>query len=185
MVSTKPKTRYFNPTKEETEEISKDPYVMDLVNRTQAFAYTHCLSKNIFAWREFIHDLQVDLALHIYDYEIAYRKGLHGKTGFGAYCTAAKQLAINWSAYYQTHKRRLNFESVSIEASMEREDRAPIQISSDDTSMEEIELLASIEQSFGRTAKELCFQLLRGETLSKADLNKLREIPNLKDFLQG
>lgn len=177
--------RYFNPTVEETEAISKEPYIIELVEKVTKFAIGHCYAKNLYAWREFIHDLQVDLTLFIYDYELAYRKGLHGKTGFSAYCNAAKQQAINWAMHYSAQKRRLNSEAVSIDASYEDEDRAPIQIASTDTALQEIELLNSIGSTFGKVAMGLCEQLLNGETLSKEDLKKLKNIPQLKEFLVG
>lgn len=177
--------RYFNPTAEETEKISKEPYIIELVEKVTRFATGHCYAKNLYAWREFIHDLNVDLTLFIYDYELAYRKGLHGKTGFTAYCNAAKQQAVNWAMYYSAHKRRLNTESISIDASYEEDDRAPIQIATTDTVLQEIELLVSIGTTFGKVARGLCEQLLNGETLSKEDLKKLKNIPQLKEFLVG
>lgn len=175
--------RYFNPTKEETEQISRDPYVMELVKRVRRFAYYHCSAKNLFAWKEFIDDLQADLEIFIYDYEIAYNKGLYKKTGYPAYCNAAKQQALNWVAYYSAQKRRLNFETVSIESSMEDENRATIQLEAPNTGMREIIVLESIGQQFGEAAQKLCTQLLNGETISKADLKMLRNLPNIRDIL--
>ncbi len=175
--------RAFNPTKEETELISRDPYVIDLVKKVKDFAYRHCYSKNLYAWREFIDDLKTDLEMFIYDYELAYRKGLYGKTGYAAYCNAAKQQALNWAAYYSAQKRRANYESISIEASMEREDRPTIQLEAQNDGIRQTILLTSIGQEFGKRAQELCTQLLAGEVVSRADLKELRNIAGLRDFL--
>lgn len=176
--------RYFNPTAQETEEISKDPYTQNLVHKVKAFAYIHCRAKNLYAWKEFIEDLKTDLELFIYDYELAYKKGLHGKTGYAAYCNAAKQQAINWAAYYSAHKRRLNCETLSIEASMADEDKPTIQLEAPDDEAKKSILLLSIGQEFGSRAQELCEKLLGGDVLNSIDLKMLRGLPNLKDLLK-
>ena len=178
-------SRYFSPTKQETEEVANDPYVQELVKRVRAFAYTHCMAKNLYAWREFIFDLQTDIQLFIYDYEIAYKKGLYRKTGFPAYCNAVKQQALNWVAYYSAHKRKVNNETISIEASEEDESTPTIQLVSRGMELQQIDTLCSIQQQFGNTIKDLCVRLLGGEALNKEDLNKLRKVSGLGNFLRN
>lgn len=177
--------RYFNPTKEETEEISRDPYITQMVKKVKAFAYLHCQTKNLYAWREFIADLQADLELFIYDYELAHKKGLYRKTGYAAYCNAAKQQALNWVAYYSAHKRKVNCETLSIDASEEDENRPSIQIAAENTYMEEFIALDSIASEYGEVAENLCERLLKGEALNKADIKRLRALPNMRAFLSN
>lgn len=175
--------RYFNPSKEETEEISRDPYVSNLVKRVKKFAYMHCASHNLYAWREFIDDLQADLELFIYDYELAHKKGLYKKSGYGAYCNAATQQAKNWIAYYSAQKRKINNETISIEESEEDEAREAIQVAIEDKGIEQFLTLTAIGQEFGEATKELCEKLLNGEVVNRADLNGLKKLKSLRDFL--
>lgn len=170
------------------EKAMSQPAIWDLpqvVAKIQAVnKYIECQlrKKNIFAWREFVEDLKVDIQMEIYKYEEKFLKGECKEVGVGAYCRMATQGALNYASFYGAKKRRGNFETISYDQEVETTKGSfQLQIPASTKDMDTLILLNSIEMSFGSEIKELAQKVLEGEHLSKKELAKLRtdEFKNL------
>ena len=163
-------------------EVWNLPSVVAKVQAVNKFIECQLRKKNIFAWREFIEDLKVDIQLEIYKYEEKFLKGECKEVGVGAYCRMATQEALNYAAFYGAKKRRGNFETISYDQEIETPNGSfQLQIPAPTKDIDTLILLNSIETSFGPEIKALAQRVLDGEHLSKKELAKLRtdEFKNL------
>lgn len=166
------------------------PSVKEKVNKVNIFITGMLYKRNLFGWREFIEDLKTEVAVEIYKYEKEHLAGTPGyekEQGVGAYCNMACQGAANWVAHCMAHKRRINYETSSLDALIETEKGAITKQlgSTDENEFEKMDLLLSIEQQFGDQIRELAERVLNGGSLSKEDLQQLRKVKKLKEFLRG
>lgn len=162
---------------EDLQPIYEVPSVQEKVRAVKKYISTVVRAKNFFGWRYFIEDLKVDIECEIYKYEDLHRQGKYKENGIGAYCTMAMQGAINYAAKCNALKRKINFEAISLDAVLETEKNTtrPIQLSAPkDDSLAQMELLMSIEQTFGEEIQELAKRVLEGECLSAKELARLR-----------
>ena len=162
------------------------PSVQDKVRRVKAYIHYILAAKNLFAWKDFVEELTSDMEAFIYQQEqlIAVGELYVGKgenrrqvkeQGAGAYCRAALQGALNYASWASALKRRLNYESLSLDALLETEEGdMPFQLADNDTAILESELDMSIELQFGKEIHNLVQRVLNGESLSSAELRKLR-----------
>lgn len=158
------------------------PQVIAKIQAVNKFIDCQLRKKNIFAWREFVEDLKVDIQLEIYKYEEKFLKGECKEVGVGAYCRMATQGALNYASFYGAKKRRGNFETISYDQEVETTKGSfQLQVPASTKDMDTVVLLTSIEMSFGPEIKELAQKVLEGEHLSKRELLKLRteELRNL------
>ena len=151
------------------------PQVIAKIQAVNKFIDCQLRKKNIFAWREFVEDLKVDIQLEIYKYEEKFLKGECKEVGVGAYCRMATQGALNYASFYGAKKRRGNFETISYDHEVETSKGCfLLQIPASNNDFKTLELLTSIEMSFGPEIKALAQKVLDGEHLSKKELAKLR-----------
>lgn len=163
-------------------EIWKLPQVVAKIQAVNKYIECQLRKKNIFAWREFIEDLKVDIQMEIYKYEEKFLKGECKEVGVGAYCRMATQGALNYASFYGAKKRRGNFETISYDQDVETPKGSfQLQIPASTKDMDTLILLNSIEMSFGPEIKALAQKVLDGEHLSKKELSKIRtdEFKNL------
>ena len=161
------------------------PEVQEKVKAVRHYIDTLCVSLNLFAWRNFIDDLKVDIECEIYKYEELHRQGKYKYNGIGAYCNMAKQGALNYRAFYDAKKRKASFEALSLDAMVETEKgEMSLQIpDTRDTEIENVVLSASIENLFGAEARRIADKVLAGEAVSSKELLKVRT-PEFRLFLQ-
>ena len=163
-------------------EIWNLPQVAAKVKAVNKYIECQLRKKNIFAWREFVEDLKVDIQMEIYKYEEKFLRGECKEVGVGAYCRMATQGALNYASFYGAKKRRGNLESISYDQDIETPKGSfKLQIPASDSDIKTIELLTSIEMSFGPEIKALAQKVLDGEHLSKKELAKIKtdEFKNL------
>lgn len=166
--------------------IWEDSSVQAKVAAVKRYVRRLCYSRNLFAWRDFIDDLNADMELWIYKLEEEHRQGKGKETGVGAYNRMALQGALNYAAFYSAQKRKINYEAASLDAVIETEKGSMIsQIPAvNDYALETSELLISIEQEFGDTIRELVQKVFDGEQLSRADLQQLKSTEGLQNYLK-
>lgn len=151
------------------------PQVLAKVKAVNKYIELQLRKKNIFAWREFVEDLKADIQLEIYKYEAKFLNGECKEVGVGAYCRMATQGALNYASYYGAKKRRGNLEAISYDKDIETPKGSfRLQIPASDKDFKTLELLASIEMSFGPEIKALAQKVLDGEHLSKKELEKVK-----------
>ncbi len=162
------------------------PNVQEKVRKVKAYIYHTLAKKNLFAWRDFVEELSSDMEAFIYSQEqlIAAGELYVGKgdtrrqvkdLGAGAYCRAALQGALNYASWASALKRRLNYESISLDAILEVEGGGiQLQVADNDTSIQESDLYMSIEMQFGKEIYALAQRVLNGENIGAAELRKLR-----------
>ena len=98
----------------------------------------------------------------------------------------ATQGAKNYAAQYSALKRRVNFESVSLDGMVETEKGSmKLQVAAKEKvdSVARLDLLTSVEQLFGDKICDCVRRIYDGEQLSKKDLNALltkEELQKLK-----
>lgn len=158
------------------------PQVLAKVKAVNKYIECQLRKKNLFAWREFVDDLKADIQMEIYKYEEKFLNGECKEVGVGAYCRMAMQGALNYASYYGAQKRRANFESISYDQDIETpKGTFQLQIPASDNDFKTLELLTSIEISFGPEIKALAQKVLDGEHLSKKELEKIKtqEFKNL------
>lgn len=164
--------------------IWEEPEVIEKVNKVMLYINTTLAARNFFAWRDFVDDLRSDVASDIYKYEELHRQGKYQKTGAGGYCRMALQAAINYTYKFNAHKRRANYEALSLDAMIETANgQLPFQLAAQTDDYEAITLLASIEQSLGPEAAKLVERILDGQSLGEEELKRLR-LPKLKQILK-
>lgn len=159
------------------------PEVKTKVAAVRKYIHTMVRARNLYAWKYFVEDLCTDMEVEIYKYEDLYRQGKYRETGIGAYCNMALQLAINAAYFYSAQKRKINFESASLDALAECEtgDKTP---AAKDDPLSMTLLMMSIEQELGSEVASLVEKFFNGaEPLSRAELKKLRT-PKLKELLE-
>lgn len=167
------------------------PAVKEKVEKVRLYIAGMLRTRNLFGWKSFIDDLKVDIEVEIYKYEEKHLAGIPGyekEQGVGAYCNMALQGAINYAAKCSTNKRRINFETQSLDALIETEKgsmskQVPATRSED---VANLELLLSIQQEFGDRIQELAQRVLNGEQLDRNELSELRKStknPKMRNLL--
>lgn len=162
-----------------TNSISAIPEVQEKVAKAKKYIQHRLYEQNLFGFRFYLEDVKSDIELYIYEEEEKFRTGKRfEELGVGAYCRRAWHIALNYAAYYSTQKRRLNFESFSIQRAElieENNSEKPTWVSHKASdALNSIELFSAIEAEFGADMLELVQKAVDGEKLSSYERFKLR-----------
>lgn len=172
-----------------TTPIFKLPEVQEKVQKVMCYIDNMVRAKNLFAWKFFIEDLKVDAELEIYKYEDLHRHGKYKATGVGGYCNLALQLALNYAAYYSAKKRKGNFETLSLDMTINDDDGSSKRPAYDPPAPENgyanVEMLMTLEAKLSPEIFQLVKRVYDGETLSNNELKLLRRQTYLKEMLKN
>ena len=162
------------------------PEVQEKVRKVKQYIDGMLRSKNLFAWKFFIDDLKVDAEVEIYKYEEKYRRGEYKETGVGGYCNLALQLALNYASYYSAQKRKVNFETASLDISYDNEkgtqsSREPADPYNDYAG---VEMMMVLQSQLSADIYSLVEKVYSGEGLTEDEFALLRKQRSLKQLLR-